>query len=107
MKKNFIKYSKSSTINFVSLRLSNIYGYGRNLNQTNRGFLNKIILNIYKNKKIFIYGSGNNLRSYVYIDDLIKAIKISVKKINMLNGKIFIICGNKSYSFNNLIKNYF
>ena len=104
IEKNFIKYSKSSTINFVSLRLSNIYGYGRNLNQTNRGFLNKIILNIYKNKKIFIYGSGNNLRSYVYIDDLIKAIKISVKKINMLNGKIFIICGNKSYSFNNLKK---
>ncbi len=104
IEKNFIKYSKSKLIKFVSLRLSNIYGYYGNSSQTNRGFLNKLILQIYKNKKIFIYGSGNNLRSYVYIDDLIRAIKITIKKINKLNGKVFIICGNRSHSFMDLIK---
>ncbi len=99
----FLKYEKQNRLKFVSLRLSNIYGANFYSEQANRGFLNKLILNIYKKKKIFIFGSGNNLRSYLYIDDLIKALTIASNKIKKLSGKIFIISSDKSYSFVNLI----
>ena len=100
----FFKYEKERNINFVSLRLSNIYGLGHLDEQINRGFLNKLILNIYKEKKIHIYGQGNNLRNYLYIDDLVDAIILSSKKIKKISGKIFILCNNKSYSFNDIVK---
>ena len=83
----FFKYEKERNINFVSLRLSNIYGLGHLDEQINRGFLNKLILNIYKEKKIHIYGQGNNLRNYLYIDDLVDAIILSSKKIKKFQVK--------------------
>ena len=100
----FFKYEKQNKIKFVSLRLSNIYGANLSGEQVNRGFLNKLILNINEKKKISIFGTGNNLRSYLFIDDLIQALTIASKKINKLTGKIFIISSNKSYSFLSLIK---
>ena len=104
IEKNFLIYAKQGLIKFVSLRLSNIYGYGKNLNQKNRGFLNKLLKNIFQDDEIFIFGSGKKLRSYIHIEDLIKAIRIAKKNIKKLNGRIFILCGNKSYSFLDLIK---
>ena len=100
----FLKYEKQNKIKFVSLRLSNIYGANFSSEQVNRGFLNKLILNIYEKKKIFIFGTGNNLRSYLYIDDLIEALTIASRKINKLTGKIYIISSNRSYSFLYLIR---
>ena len=100
----FLKYEKKNKLKFVSLRLSNIYGANFSSEQANRGFLNKLILNIYKKKKIFIFGTGNNLRNYLYINDLTQALIITSNKINKLSGKIFIISSNKSYSFVDLIR---
>ena len=56
-----------------------------------------------KNKIISVYGTGNNLRNYLYIDDLVNALILSSKNINKISGKIFILCNNKSYSFNKII----
>ena len=86
------------------MRLSNIYGLSHLNKQINRGFLNKLILNIYNKKKIYIYGQGNNLRNYLYIDDLISALILSSKRIKKISGKIFILCQNKSYSFNHILR---
>ncbi len=99
----FMNYSRNKNLNFVSLRLTNIYGYYLHNKQLNRGFLNKLINKSINNTDIKIFGNGSNQRSYVYIDDLIDAILITAKKINKLRSKIFLICDNKSYSFNQVI----
>lgn len=100
--KIFINYSSNKNLNFVSLRLTNIYGYYFHHRQLNRGFLNKLINKSINNTNIKIFGDGSNQRSYIYIDDLINAILITAKKINKLRSKIFLICDNKSYSFNQI-----
>ena len=99
----FMNYSRNKNLNFVSLRLTNIYGYYLHNKQLNRGFLNKLINKSINNTDIKIFGNGSNQRSYVYIDDLIDALLITAKKINKLRSKIFLICDNKSYSFNQVI----
>ena len=99
----FMNYSRNKNLNFVSLRLTNIYGYYFHNKQLNRGFLNKLINKSINNSDIKVFGNGSNQRSYVYIDDLIDAILITAKKINKLRSKIFLICDNKSYSFNQVI----
>ena len=74
----FFKYEKERKINFVSLRLSNIYGLGHLDEQINRGFLNKLILNIYKEKNTHLW--TRQQFKYLYIDDLVDAIILSSKK---------------------------
>ena len=100
----FFKYERKKNLNFVSLRLSNIYGVNLFNSQVNRGFMNKLILNIYNKKEVFIFGKGSNLRNYLYIDDLINVLILSSKKIKNISGKILIVCHNKSTSFNNIVK---
>tara|TARA_A100001234_G_scaffold72626_1_gene64003 strand:+ start:17291 stop:18229 length:939 start_codon:yes stop_codon:yes gene_type:complete len=99
----FLDYTKRTNLNFISLRLTNIYGYYSHKKQINRGFLNKLINKSINNIQIDIFGNGTNKRSYVYIDDLINAILITAKKIEKLKSKIFLICDNKSYSFNEIL----
>ena len=102
--KIFKYFLKESDIKFVSLRLSNIYGFNSTNKQKNRGFLNKMIHNCIYKKKINIYGTGNNLRNYLYIDDLVDALLITAKKIKKLKSREFLLCNEMSHSFNEVVK---
>ncbi len=99
----FIDYTKKTNLNFISLRLANIYGFYSLKKQMNRGFINKLIYKSINDIRIDIFGKGTNQRSYVYIDDLINALLITAKKIEKLKSNIFLICDNKSYSFNQIL----
>jgi UDP-glucose 4-epimerase len=66
--------ASNSMINPVILRLANVYGPSSNECQaSDRGILNKITKMRLEGKNIQIYGDGNNLRDYVYIDDVVNA----------------------------------
>ena len=62
----FIDYTKKTNLNFISLRLANIYGFYSLKKQMNRGFINKLINKSINDIKIDIFGRGTNQRSYVY-----------------------------------------
>ena len=60
----------------VSLRLSNVYGPSPKLNLSDdRGILNKATLAALHGKSLVVYGDGNYLRDYIYIDDVVEAFK--------------------------------
>lgn len=101
--KIFQYFSVESNIKFVSLRLTNIYGYHFVRKQKNRGFLNKLIYYTMNKKNIDILGSGLKKRSYLYIDDLIKALIITENKIKKLKSKEILVCGDDSHSFNEVL----
>ena len=55
----------------MSLRLPNIYGFSQYaINVPDRNIINKIIESCIYSKKIDIYGTGEYIRDYFYIDDL-------------------------------------
>ena len=70
-----LKIARSENlIESVSLRLANVYGPSNNESSSlDRGILSKITRQGFENKPIKIYGSGNYIRDYVYIDDVVKA----------------------------------
>ena len=72
--------SKAHIINSVSLRLANVYGPSPNESSAfDRGVLSKIVKMSFENKTISLYGSGNYIRDYIYIDDVVMAlINVSV-----------------------------
>ena len=72
-------YIHSYNFPAIIIRSNNIYGPG----QFHEKVIPKFIFQLFDNKKITIHGNGNQLRSFLYIDEAVNAI-LSV----MFQGKI-------------------
>lgn len=95
-------YSKSFGLNFVTLRLSNVYG---KYDLSNR-VIPTFIRNIYKGKPITIFGDKKRL-DFIFIDDVIKGFILAIEKFEDINGKTFNIMSGKTVALielANLIK---
>lgn len=85
----------------VSLRFSNVYGpYA--LNKTGN-LIPGFIMNAIKDNTSYVYGDGGNVRDFVYVGDLVRAI-YSACKIDGIGGEAFQIATNKGYSVNQIIR---
>jgi len=78
-------YIKSYNINIIIVRCNNVYG----LNQHNEKVIPCFINSALNNKSLKIHGSGNKIRDFVYIDDIIDAIIILMN--NGVNNEIYNI----------------
>ena len=87
------KYGRS-----VTLRLANVYGPGRESGSADRGILNRMILYALQDKPITLFGGGNYIRDYIYIDDVADAFIQAGRNIARCNGKNFIISTNHGYT---------
>ena len=74
-----LKIARSENlIESISLRLANVYRPSNNESSSNdRGILSKITKLSFENKKISMYGAGNYIRDYIYIDDVVNAFLLS------------------------------
>lgn len=70
----------------VIVRPFNIYGPG----QIGVGAMNKFITKALKNETIEIYGDGNQIRSWCYIDDFVKALLLVLEKAEIIGQSINI-----------------
>ena len=60
------------------MRLANVYGPSHaESSSPDRGILSKITEMCFENKTIPLYGSGDYIRDYVYIDDVINALLLT------------------------------
>jgi UDP-glucose 4-epimerase len=92
--------SNENVINSISLRLANVYGPSLNESSSlDRGILSKITKLSFENKTIPLYGSGDYIRDYVYIDDVISSLLcasvVSYKKIHQNLGLAFNVSSGK------------
>ena len=78
--------SSCNIINAISLRLANVYGPSpTEALAKDRGILSKITRMKFEHKNLHIYGDGEYLRDYVYIDDVVNAfLHASVMNYNNL-----------------------
>ena len=88
----------------VSLRLANVYGPSSSLNSAaDRGILNKVTASAFQGKNLTVYGDGNYLRDYVYIDDVVRAfILAGIKKIT--GASVFNVSTGKSITVGDAFK---
>jgi UDP-glucose 4-epimerase len=66
-----------SKINYSILRLFNVYGDGNT-----SGVITNFKKNILENKPLIIFGDGKATRDFIYIDDVIDGIILSMKSIS-------------------------
>lgn len=86
-------YSKLYNLNFTGFRFFTVYGpFGRP-----DMAIYKFSKNIFRGKKIEIYGDGNHIRDITYVDDIVAKIYKVIKKDSIMkiqaNSKIFNIGG--------------
>lgn len=90
-------YCKKNSLNFSILRLSNVYGP----RQWKSGIIPSIITKILAGGSPVIYGTGNQTRDFIYIDDAVKAMILSTE-----NGsnEIYNVGSGQEISLNEVLK---
>lgn len=92
---NLLKLSIKCPLTII--RVPGVYGSYDQNKSIITGFMNQII----NNKKIKLYDSGIVLRDYVYVNDLIKIIKIC---LNNKKSQTFNFATGKSYKISEIVK---
>ena len=96
-------HKKLFNLNATTLRLSNVYGIGHTYSK-NRGIINKIIDRAISEKKITLYGDGNYVRDFIYLEDVIMGIIYALKNCNKLHKDYYYLTTEIGKSFNDLEK---
>ena len=90
-------YSKINNFNFIILRFFNIYGPKSN------AVISTFLVQKLQKKIITIFGSGNQIRDFLYIDDLCEAV-LNILKNKKLKNQTYNLGSGKSISINELKK---
>ena len=91
-------YFKTYGLKTIALRFGNVYG-PRSKHKSS--VVAKFIKQALRGETLEIYGDGNQTRDFIYIDDLIQAIILSVEK-DGTSGEIFQIATSKETTVNEL-----
>ena len=89
------KITIQSKINYIILRLFNVYGNGQVT-----GVIANFRKNILENKPLTIFGDGKATRDFIHIDDVINGILLSMKS----KSGIYNIASGNGTSISNLAK---
>lgn len=98
---NFLEhYRVKCGLAYDVYRISNPYGPG--LDKQGFGVINTWIKSAIKGKELKIYGDGKASKDYIYIDDVISALNVSLE--NLGHSNIFNLASGEVSSLNDIIK---
>lgn len=104
MAEEYLKYYvHQGLLQGTVLRLSNVYGPGPKSSRTDRGILNLMIRKALAGEPLTIYGTGNYLRDYIYIEDVARAFLMAAINIERINGRHFVIGSGQGHTITEAI----
>jgi nucleoside-diphosphate-sugar epimerase len=99
MAEKYLKYYiRQGVVKGAVLRLANVYGPGPKSSRSDRGVLNQMIRRALAGETLTIYGKGDQLRDYIYVDDVAFAFLKAVRNIESVNGRHFVIGSGQGYT---------
>lgn len=93
-----MQYVREGWLKGCSLRLANIFGRRSAGQQADRGVLDKVFSQAVSCRSTTIYGDGNFLRDYLFIDDVVSALVAAVENPERTSGRYFCIGSGKGTS---------
>jgi nucleoside-diphosphate-sugar epimerase len=91
-------YVNQGAVSGAVLRLSNVYGPGPKSSKSDRGILNLMVRKALAGETLTVYGQGNCLRDYVYIEDVARAFLMAAINIKNTNGRYFVIGSGQGHT---------
>ncbi len=97
-------YSKSYQINASVLRLSNVFGPRASIHSPEFTFNNYFIGLALQDKKISLFGTGEQKRNVIFVSDAVNAL-IQASQANNLKGEVLFAVGDSHYSVAEVAEN--
>jgi CDP-paratose 2-epimerase len=85
-------YARIYNLPAVVFRMSCIYG-PRQFGNEDQGWLAHFMIAALTGKPITIYGDGKQVRDVLFVEDLVRALRLAVAKIDVTAGEVFNIGG--------------
>lgn len=96
-------YYKNYNIKSCILRLSNVFGEYQKIDNPNRGVLNFMIGKALRNEPLTVYGDGNWIRDYCYVQNYIDAFILAAES-EKTNGEVYVLGFGVGKSFNEAVE---
>jgi len=96
--KYFTNYFQNFGIASASVRIPNPYGPRQHVRHSNYGIVGWFIRQAIEGKPIQVFGDGEQIRDYIYIDDLISGL-IAVAETEATQGQVYNVGSAESMSF--------
>lgn len=93
-------YAHLFNIRFTALRFFTVYGPGQRPDLA----IHKFFQSLYHNKPIDIYGNGDTLRDYTFINDIISGIRGALSFKGKENFNVFNLGGNEPVKLLDLVR---
>lgn len=90
-------FSEERKITYQILRLGHVFGEGE---EKYKKILPLTIKKVINNEEIQIWGDGKAIRTFIYIDDVVKAI---INSVNLQSSNIINIVGEEQITINELV----
>jgi nucleoside-diphosphate-sugar epimerase len=97
-------YAEQGFVHGVTLRLANVYGPGPRSSRSDRGILNQMIRRALAGEPLTVYGTGEQLRDYVYVEDVAHAFVAAALHGESLSGKCFVIGSGQGHTIAEAIR---
>lgn len=88
---HLLHYARRGWLRGACLRIPNTFGPGPDVGAAERGVLNKVIRRALAGQPITVYGTGEYLRDYVFIDDLADAFLYAGAHGDAVTGRHFFL----------------
>jgi UDP-glucose 4-epimerase len=96
-------YNNVFGVRACSLRLTNIFGPRQLLKHNRQGFIAWFIRQVIEDREVQVYGDGQQIRDFVYVDDAADAF-LRAGANDAANGQVFNVGGREPISLRDLIK---
>ncbi len=91
-------YARNGWARGTTLRLANIYGPGPVCGKADRGILNFMMRRALKNETLTIYGTGEQVRDYLFVTDAVDAFLAAAAHPKQVNGRHFVLSSGEGHT---------
>ena len=97
-------YASESRGRAVTLRLANVYGPGPKSHHADRGVLNLMIRRAIANESLTVYGSGEFVRDFTYVDDVARAFLTAGAALELTDGHHYVLGSGEGHSVTEMVE---
>lgn len=99
----YLYYHRAFDIPVVIFRIANPYGPRCQMQHSKYSIVNWFIKNAFENKEIVVFGNGDQIRDYIYVEDLANVF-ITAAINNEASGEIFNIGSGEGTKFKDMVQ---
>jgi UDP-glucose 4-epimerase len=95
-------YRRLYGLRTTSLRLTNTYGPGQLMRSSRQAFVPRLIRLAIDGQPLPIFGDGQQMRDFTYVDDVVEALLVSAHRPES-DGEVFNLGGERPYSLREFV----